>query len=84
MNEPAPKSSGLQIAIILATMLATILAVTAYKLYRENLELKQQLQQRNAQARADNHPHSKARSATLRRPLAKSEAFPFGLPQRAI
>jgi hypothetical protein len=47
MNERAPKTTGLQIALILSFMLATILAVTVYKLYRENQELKQQLEQQN-------------------------------------
>jgi hypothetical protein len=57
MNEPAPRTTGLQIALILAFMLATILAVTTYQLYRENQELKQQLEQQNpAQASLVNSP----------------------------
>ena len=46
MTDAAPKTTGLQIAIILSAMLATILGVTAYKLYRENLVLKRELEQR--------------------------------------
>jgi len=52
MNDTTPKMTGLHIALILAFMLATILAVTCYTLYQENQELKQQLEQSNpSQAR---------------------------------
>lgn len=84
MNQSTPKSAGLQIALILSFLLALILGVTVYMLYRENLELRQELELRKPQPAVSMHALSDSLLLSCSQSDSESVQLPFGLLQPAI